>query len=732
MVIKIIISRLELLFLTLISFAVVFSRFLIDRILVSFYYVDVHSYFSIAIGISKDLTIPMARGFPFLYLWGNFIKISAPVMNAFDATKLLLIIINLFLAWAIYAGYKSIAGKTVAFFATVFSVFTVNFVFYSMVPYLEMFAFLTAWVSLSLLFKYYQNQKLLYLLGSFLFVIISGFTRTEMFLVIGVPIFAVVVLRNFLSGKRRDKIFGVILLSLVGLFAVVFYSYFFGYYYSTTRFDPITKFMMGVRWDVFLNIFNSVFAVAQNFVLDTIFKGFFIFGLGFTVASSLLQLRKKSKDGLPKKVCHWFRELFTAPKKCVLTTYLLIIVAEFAYLIAFGYSYSITGNTVTIMVTPLSLRTIIGAQILLVPLFFYFLFKIFSQNQIISKLNLKINLLKKRKFTSRINLSVIVSVLLLIIFLPNMWAVAISSINTTVSVMNTYKETANWLSTELSPGQKTLLPSAQIFYNHVPALQNESSGYSAIWQAAGVSVTASTTSDDYLRVRRALISYIYDNPNLRFMVVDWMDPIAQVYMLKVNDELVILLIPVHTEAYTNPLTGYTTKITVYEVNRSIQNFAFLTFSNATQQNSITSREFGNCTGSYELDDGLIVSVSNATTDSIYRLYLPLNVTNDKFNNAYNFAVSCEYNASINPKVAIQLTLYLDKNGDGVFDYDHDSVSSLSLSSTFKVATDSYLTFNYLYNITGVPIQAALGVRANNNIGNFNITIKNLNFFIFEG
>ena len=452
-------KRLLFIHLSILAIIAVLTRFLILRIITSIYFVDAYTYLGEALAISKGGIIPFGRGFPFIYLLGYFIKLFSAVLTTLDATELLLVIINLFLILAIYKCLTSIMSETAALFSTIFCMFEISFLVYSLVPYLEMFALLTSWVSLLFIFNYFKTSKTIYLLSGLVFSIVSGFTRTEMFFLVGFPIFVVVVCKNLLSERRRDKQIGLLLLGSVTAFLLAFWNYFVSYYFSLTRFDPITKFVMGLRSDVLFNIFNSVLSITQIPSLDFFYKLLFVAAVIFIVSSVLLSLTKKSWKSLKSKIWPWAKNIFVQPQKTSVLTYFLLILAEIVYLIAFGYSYTINGNVIQISVSPLSSRTLIYAQMLVAPVCVYFTLNVSRVR--IKRIRTKIHI-PRRLSGTHIRVGAIITVCLLLIYLPNMWFVASTTIKNNSDEMDLYTKTAEWLATELPSNQSALLPLPQI------------------------------------------------------------------------------------------------------------------------------------------------------------------------------------------------------------------------------------------------------------------------------
>ena len=74
---------------------------------------------------------------------------------------------------------------------------------------------------------------------------------------------------------------------------------------------------------------------------------------------------------------------------------------------------------------------------------------------------------------------------------------------------------------------------------------------------------ANTTTEDLKIVREALIDIIKSNPKVKYFVLDWMDPIYNIFNLNVTDELFDLIFLTHS---IQVKTGsYQPSILIYEV-----------------------------------------------------------------------------------------------------------------------------------------------------------------------
>jgi len=714
------------LYIIIITTIVISTRLLIAKQLHTIYFVDSYYYMMQAIDVSKGNFISFSeRGFPFIYFLGMFIRFLSPIMGPEDASKVFLIMTNLLLFCVIYLIWKLMMNETLSFFATIFSIFEISLLEYSLVPYMELFALSFAYSSLLFFFNYFKTSNLKSLLYSFMMLILSGFTRYEVFVTFGFPIFFVILIRSFVSGKQRDKKIGFIIICSSVLFMLAFWQNFMSYYFSTTRFDPFTKILLGLRSDVITNVFKSIFAVTGVEKLDFFYMLISILSIVATASSSLFSLNNKSFVGWKRNIRIWIKELFNDNKKTVLLTYALIVISECLVLIAYGYSYTITDSSIKVSVSSLSGRRLMNIQILLTPLSIYFLQKLYSKRIVI-----RVRIVKT-ECMMRINTNTLIIVCFFMIFLPSMLSTGIEKITINSNTMITYKRTAEWLVRNILPDQQALLPLEQIFYFYEPRLKNNTLGYEFIWKEAGVVLKADTTPEELMRVRRTLINYIMSNPNLHFLVLDWMDPITNIFKIASNDELNIILRPVHVERVE---TGsYRPQIVTYEVVRLKKIYEVSFVGNNSKKQEISSRTYGTCTGTYFYDqEGLTIRLIDADPGSAFRIYMPLReISAYNFTTPYSIAFSLKIKYNLHRDSKAVFTLYFDKNGDNAFDYSNDYVTSFILlpRSDLTTSIESQTLWFSSHSEIGKLIQFAISLESSNQVPSSELNIEDLQIFI---
>jgi len=529
------------------------------------YYVDVYKYIYDALEIAQNnnYLAYTSRGFPFIWLLSIFTKIFYPFINdPILISKILMLIINILFFLLFYLINKELFNEIIALFCTIFLLFEPAFMEYSLIAYLEPFSLLTGFFALLLFLKYLKSNKVYFFFLSICVSLISGLTRYEMFIIFTFPIFLVFILKELYQKKVKSVIFLMVgVISLV----VILFPILTEYYSSITRFDPLTRFLYGFgNPPVLSNLFFSFSNISENLVLNLLFGLFSIFGFVLLV----INYRKS--------------------KKFNFLTYAFIILFLMIAFISFGsYSYQIINESVIIF--PLiTIRQLMVFRLFFIPVFVYFIYQIILF--FYSKLNKRIkkktkleksfygtlyelkNLTRKywiqkffRKEKNIKNLILILGLLSTnLIYIPILWEKGYSRIEENTEIMHLFKETGDWLETNLNMTEKVYLPFDYIFFLNNPSIKFNGLSYQLIWDEAGVNYDADITFDELESVRNVLINEINTSTDLKYLVVDWMNSIKFVFNLNISDQLYDLIyLTYEAKAVVN---FYTHIIYIYQVS----------------------------------------------------------------------------------------------------------------------------------------------------------------------
>ena len=220
--------------------------------------------------MSEGMLDQPLRGYPFIFILGIFIKLFRSMLNPIILAKLFMMACNIALVLIIYLLSRQFFNATSAFFTALFVLFQTNLILYSLVPYLEIFAYLCGFSSLYIIVSHFSELKMKFLILSMLLCIISSLTRFEMLVVFLTPT-VVLLLINCAIYKNNRKF---IILSIFSLSFIIFlfYPQLRSYYFGTTRFDPITRVFLAMRWKILLNTLNSILNITNDTLLNIFFN----------------------------------------------------------------------------------------------------------------------------------------------------------------------------------------------------------------------------------------------------------------------------------------------------------------------------------------------------------------------------------------------------------------------------------------------------------------------------
>jgi len=235
--------------------------------------------------------------------------------------------------------------------------------------------------------------------------------------------------------------------------------------------------------------------------------------------------------------------------------------------------------------------------------------------------------------------------------------------------LSVFAEASKFLSQNLKQNEMALVPMRDVFYSLNPQMRDSLIDYKSLWDATKIVLKADTKETEAARVRSYFIDFLRENPQVRYVVRDWVDPYARLlYEATVSDELMNLL----SEAKNMPFilsTGWSNRVTIYENVQYAALFAM--------KLSSPPRQYGT-----DPADAPITFDSNGMTiqKTVPSLgfYMPLESgINSSKPNYMTMRVKVNVE-SLN----LLLAFYYDKNRDGKFSgYDIDYIKQVGFNPT---------------------------------------------------
>jgi len=565
----VLIKKRDFIYLTLLIAIVMLSRYILFMSMENLYYVDCYGYLYKSILFADDNKITFSRGWPFLFILGIMIKFSQSFIQPILVAKLLMFFFNSMLSFCLYFLSRYFFNSDLAFFSTIFTIFGINLVFYSLVPYLEIFAYLSGFSSLYIFIKDFPKMNFNYVFASFLLSLLSIYTRFEMLGIFFVPLMILLFI-NITIIKEIKKSVIYLFICLCSLFFII-YPHLKTYYLEITRFNPIERLYFALRWDLIINVMNSIFSISNSWILNTFFKIICSCGLIYIIFHQMIMslIFRKNQNEVNEHFSNKFKYFFYDKGKITAFSLAISFVMVFLITCAFGsYSYKILNGELITTTTEISIRFLIGPQLFLGWLF------IFSLSEIIKKVliffrvpriilnifNKYILIIEKNRFFAILFLTI-----LIVPYCCIMWNQGLDLTKKGSTTMGLYKKTGDWLAINLNDNERAIAPVTNVFFVNDPTLKNKLIPYHLFWEKAGIVPSADNTQQEFLDIREQLINFLNHNRSVKYVVVDWMDGYCQpIFNVNVNDELNLLLEEVHKEELLNR-GQWSPNIIIYQV-----------------------------------------------------------------------------------------------------------------------------------------------------------------------
>jgi len=558
----------------ILSLAILVTTTLITRLILfmnseNLYYVDCYNYLNNAILISEGEVLQFSRGYPFFLVLGAMVKVTDGLVDPVTSAELFMILCNVALIIVMYLLSKQILSAALAFFATLFASIETNLIFYSLVPYLEIFAYLAGFCSLYVIASRFSKLDAKHILIGLILCAVSVFTRFELLIVFALPLVTIALIYGIMHKGKRKAV--TLIFILLGISIFLLYPQFESYYLHVTRFTPIERIFLSLRWDVWTNAFNLILSISGNELLDMIFKAVCLFGfLYLVVAKAILPLTYsselcRSKSISLKRLASYFHDKARLTSFSLIVSFVILLVITVAY---YSVSYTITNGKLILSSIQINARFLIGTQLYLSWVFVYSigrLLKIPTVFRRIGEINLKTRIGSFALNTHR--LYVLFLALLLFLWIPGMWINGFNRSREADQTMGLYRKTSQWLVANLEGNSVAIVPVEVVFHVLNPELRNRTVPYKLFWDKAEVAIRADNTVEEYYMVQEQLINFIKENNSAGYVVVDWMDAYCKpilYYSLGVNEELSQLLHKVHEEAVIRP-NQWVPRIRIYEI-----------------------------------------------------------------------------------------------------------------------------------------------------------------------
>lgn len=542
----------------LIIFIILITRIYLYYNLSTFYFVDCYEYIINCLMFYKYNIFSFSRGFP-VFIFIRFFYKLLDFLNILMFFKLIMIIVNILLCIILYFLTKNIFSELESFIFIFISFTDTYFIFYSLVPYLELFSYLFMFLFLLLLIRSYPTINLKYMIFAFSIFFISILIRYEI-LIIFIPAIIFYFITIYKISKKN--IFKIVIICIFILFILyLIYPILDSYYFSTTRFSPLDRIKFGLNYELFIYVLQSIFKISTNSYINNAYILILFFGiLNAFILKPLFNLYKNKNIKINEIK---FNKAKILSLILIITFIMLFIIIWFYE----SYTYQIINQNILIKKIPINERFLLLPHLYLWWLFTYSISQIINNLQKLIKYFINYKIIYKGS-NSKLFLSSISLILLLSPFIFFGWTQGIQLTNQSSETMILYKKTGDWLINNMNDNETAIVPLEKIFFINNNGLNNKILSYNYFWDKLGIQLKADTSREEILLIRQEILSYIKNNRNVKYLVVDWMDDYCQlIFKQNFSDELNAYLHEIHSESYINP-NSWVVKIIVYKISSS--------------------------------------------------------------------------------------------------------------------------------------------------------------------
>jgi len=123
---------------------------------------------------------------------------------------------------------------------------------------------------------------------------------------------------------------------------------------------------------------------------------------------------------------------------------------------------------------------------------------------------------------------VIISIFI-VITMSAMWNFSVDFSEKKSLIHGTFFSATKWLSENLEENQTALLPNTHVFWSIDDSLIKQTKDYQEVWELSGIILRANITDTEILNAQNHLRQYVNNNPELKYLVIDWVDAHGRKY-----------------------------------------------------------------------------------------------------------------------------------------------------------------------------------------------------------
>ena len=339
--------------------------------------IDSYAYLYTAISIAKGSgEFSMS---PFVNIMSIVIRLLGDSGDVIFPLRIMNIAFSIQLIIFIFLIARRIFNPIFSAFTALMALFLPLFQSYAITLHNDIFAASMGFTSLYFIVK----PKLVNLVLAMLFFFLAVLTRPDAFPIYIIPlsIGTIMWIRKKTGWNLHPLSTGIILIILIEVAYVTMQ----GYYYSTTRFNPLEKFILFLRFDIIKVVWEGSIAITGNDLLDTLYPYLILIGILLSIFIHRV------------KILHILRvRQYKVKEADMMALYLTFaFIASLASLVGFHVRYSIVNDQIIVdyNITP---RYFIPIQLFMVYGFTYAFSNYSPENLQLVKRLLVQNLIKSK------------------------------------------------------------------------------------------------------------------------------------------------------------------------------------------------------------------------------------------------------------------------------------------------------------------------------------------------
>ncbi|OLC92250.1 MAG: hypothetical protein AUI92_05565 [Thaumarchaeota archaeon 13_1_40CM_3_38_6] len=316
---------------------------------------DSYTYFYTAVSSVQNHNFSLS---PFILFLAGLYNLagsysSSDLTDVIQFVRYASIISSIHLIVFFYLIARKMFKHVISFMGTLLASFTTLFVIYSVNLHNDVFALSFGFTAL---YFSIMPRRILRVVLSGICIVIAGLTRPDTYVIFIVPF--VIGLSYYIKQKINKNFYllaGILLIVLIIIPFIALQSY----YLTVTRFNPIEKITLFLTYDNIKLVWEKSVQVTQDDTVDKLFLSGIVIGMSFLVYNIM---RRRQ---LLRQLNYKFSQPYIVAIYLILVFFLNIL-----NLTTYHIPYSIVNDTI-LMSNKITLRYLIGSQILLVYGFTY-------------------------------------------------------------------------------------------------------------------------------------------------------------------------------------------------------------------------------------------------------------------------------------------------------------------------------------------------------------------------